>query len=176
MLKRILRAKEEEIKDTGLSEKFTSRTQNIINPDGSFNVPKTGIGFRESFNFYHWLVNLSHMKFILLVLIGYIIVNCFFAVLYVFAGVTDIGIPDRGNVFGNFLEAFFFSSQTLTTLGYGRVNPQGIAANVIASLEALVGLTSFAVATSLLYGRLTKPKVKIIRSRNALIASFRDGK
>jgi inward rectifier potassium channel len=74
-----------------------------------------------------------------------------------------------------FGEAFFFSAQTFTTVGYGRINPVGFAASFVAALEALTGLLSFALITGLLYGRFARPKAYINYSKNALFVPFRDG-
>lgn len=63
-----------------------------------------------------------------------------------------------GEKFG---EAFFFSAQTFTTVGYGRINPIGFIASFVASMEALTGLMSFALVTGLLYGRFARPRAFI---------------
>ena len=73
-----------------------------------------------------------------------------------------------------FLESFFFSTQTITTVGYGRVSPVNLTANIIASIESFIGLLAFALATGLLYGRFSKPIAKIIYSKYAIIAPYRD--
>jgi inward rectifier potassium channel len=74
-----------------------------------------------------------------------------------------------------FSEAFFFSAQTLTTVGYGRINPAGLMANILASAEALLGLMSFALVTGLLYGRFARPVASLVFSENVLIAPFQEG-
>jgi inward rectifier potassium channel len=74
----------------------------------------------------------------------------------------------------HFTRAFFFSTQTLTTLGYGQMSPTGLGANIIASLEAFIGLLMFALLTGLLYGRFSKPKAKLIFSKNALVAPYKE--
>ena len=71
---------------------------------------------------------------------------------------------------------FFFSTETYTTVGYGRVNPTGDTANSVAAIESMLGFLSFAIATGLLYGRFSKPKAFLFFSRNALISPYRDGK
>jgi inward rectifier potassium channel len=60
-------------------------------------------------------------------------------------------------------------------VGYGNISPHGTAANVVAALEALVGVLSFAVATGLLFGRVSRPSAKIAYSRNLLVAPYQDG-
>ena len=56
------------------------------------------------------------------------------------------------------------------------MHPTGIVSNIIASLESMTGILSFALATGLLYGRFSKPSAKIIFSDKAIITSFKDGK
>jgi inward rectifier potassium channel len=74
-----------------------------------------------------------------------------------------------------FKEMFFFSTETFTTVGYGRVNPIGDGANSIAAVESMLGFLSFAIATGLLYGRFSKPKAFLLFSKDALISPYRDG-
>ncbi|HEY4154531.1 MAG TPA: ion channel, partial [Puia sp.] len=77
---------------------------------------------------------------------------------------------------GVFKEMFFFSTETFTTVGYGRVNPVGDAANSVAAMESMLGFLSFAVATGLIYGRFSKPKAFLLFSKNALVSPYRGGK
>jgi len=166
--------KKNELQDTGLSSKYQTRTQRIINQDGKFNVHKTGLSKLEAFNLYHYLVNISWLKFSLQALLFYVIINIIFSSAYIAAGVEHLGIEtDRGS-FHSFLNAFFFSAQTLTTVGFGRINPQNIATNIIATFEAGIGLMVFAIATGLLYGRFSRPVTKIIFSKNAIITKWGD--
>ncbi|MBA3649850.1 MAG: two pore domain potassium channel family protein [Chitinophagales bacterium] len=72
-----------------------------------------------------------------------------------------------------FLHCFFFSAQSLTTVGYGRIAPVGIAASWVASIESMIGLLIFALATGLLYGKFSRPKARIIHSKNALISGYK---
>jgi inward rectifier potassium channel len=72
-----------------------------------------------------------------------------------------------------FLQDFFFSVQTLATIGYGRMSPHGLAANILVSIEALVGLLGLALATGLLFSRFSRPSAKIAYSHNAIIAPYR---
>ena len=74
-----------------------------------------------------------------------------------------------------FGEAFFFSAQTFTTVGYGRISPSGFLTSTIAAFEALIGLLTFALATGLFYGRFSKPTAYLKFSGNAIIAPFKDG-
>ncbi len=94
---------------------------------------------------------------------------------------TTPSAPTRSRVtalednYGRFLSAFFFSAHTLTTVGYGNLAPNGTASNVVASLEAMVGLMGFAVATGLLFGRISRPSARIGFSTQMLIAPYQNG-
>jgi len=90
------------------------------------------------------------------------------------AGVENLsGAPEEGTV-EKFLHAFYFSIQTITTVGYGAISPLNHAMSIISSFEALLGLMGFAVASGVLYGRFSRPSAKIRFSRHALIAPYHD--
>ncbi|MFP7656680.1 ion channel [Chryseobacterium proteolyticum] len=74
----------------------------------------------------------------------------------------------------NLLMCFFFSSQTFTTVGYGRIAPVGFLASLVATFEAFLGLLTFAIATGLFYGRFSRPRAYLRFSDIAVIAPFRD--
>ena len=174
LLKNHKKTKAEETDDIGLSSKYSSHTQRLVNRDGTFNVVRRGLKFSESFNLYHWLISIKWSTFILLVILSFVLVNLVFATLYYLNGIDSLGVADNPSGFRAFLEAFFFSTQTITTVGYGRISPVNLNANIIASLESLLGLLAFAIATGLLYGRFSRPFAKIIFSKYALIAPFKD--
>ena len=161
--------------DPGLGEKYFKHTKRIINKDGSFNIKRTGGGI-ASINAFHYLINISWTKFLLIVFAGFICVNVFFALLYQIAGIQNLSNAATGDEFQSFLNTFFFSVQTFATVGYGGIHPTGIFSNIIASLESMTGILSFALATGLLYGRFSKPSAKIIFSDKAIIAPFKEGK
>jgi inward rectifier potassium channel len=161
--------------DPGLGEKYFKHTKRIINKDGSFNIKRTGGGL-SSINAFHYLINISWTKFLLFVFAGFVCVNLFFAILYQLAGIQNLSNAAAGDGLQSFLNTFFFSVQTFATVGYGGIHPTGIFSNIIASLESMTGILSFALATGLLYGRFSKPSAKIIFSDKAIITSFKEGK
>jgi len=161
--------------DPGLGEKYFKHTKRIINKDGSFNIKRTGGGL-SSINAFHYLINISWTKFLLIVFAGFVGVNLFFAILYQLAGIENLTNAAAENGLQSFLNTFFFSVQTFATVGYGGIHPTGILSNIIASLESMTGILSFALATGLLYGRFSKPSAKIIFSERAIITSFKEGK
>lgn len=152
----------------------SSMNQRLMNPDGSYNYARIGLPWYESFNIYHFFITAPISHFILIVFLWYTLMNLFFTGLYYMAGVENL----TGLVFKDeterFMEVYFFSAQTLTTVGYGRINPMGVMSSTVASLEALVGLLSFAVFTGLVYARFAKPKASLMFSKNAIVAPFNE--
>lgn len=161
-----------EVTDIGLSSRVLDKGRRIINKNGSFNIQRSGLPFFESFSIYHWLISMSWTKFCLLILAGYLVVNLIFASLYYAGGEENFAGMIVSNNFERFLNEFFFSTQTFTTVGYGRINPVGVYSNIVSSIESLTGLLSLALATGLLYGRFVKPIAKIIYSDNAVISPY----
>jgi len=146
----------------------------FINKNGRANIEKTGINFLEKISWYHTMLLMPRWKFFLIILLFYISINLLFAVIYFFIGVESLGQISSPSTLKNFAESFFFSTQTFTTVGYGRISPTGFLSSSVASFEALLGLLSFALATGLLYGRFSKPVAYLRFSHNALIAPYKD--
>jgi inward rectifier potassium channel len=147
----------------------------LLNKNGQANIEKHGVGIFERISWYHSLLRLPRWKFLMMILLFYIVVNFVFAFVYYVAGVEHLLGISADTVSNQFLEAFFFSAQTFTTVGYGHVSPSGFLVSTIAAIEALIGLLSLALATGLLYARFSKPKAFIKFSSNAIIAPFKDG-
>jgi inward rectifier potassium channel len=159
--------------DPGLTTQFSGELRRTINPDGSFNVRREGLRWRDA-NPYLMLIDTTWPRFLFVVAMGFVLVNVIFASLYVVIGVEHLkGLESD---MGPFANAFFFSFHTLTTVGYGNVYPEGTLANTISSLEAASGLMVFAIATGLLYGRFSRPSARIVYSKKAIIAPYQDGK
>jgi inward rectifier potassium channel len=162
--------------NTGFSNLSTHTNTRMVNADGSINVVKIGQSFFDRYSLYRVLIVTSWAKFILFILTVYLAFNVLFAVMYYLIGVEHLGGVNFSSEADAFLECFFFSSQTFTTVGYGRISPIGLGVNIIASLEAFVGVLIIAVFTGLLYGRFSRPVVKIIKSSNAVITNHKNGK
>ena len=167
--------KASEDKNTGFGTNASSYGGRLLNKDGTPNIKKSGVGFLERFSWYHTMLSMSLSKFFLIILFFYIFVNLLFTFIYLLIGVENLaGI--RADTFAEKIqEAFFFSTQTFTTVGYGRISPIGFTINAVSSFQALVGLLSFALATGLMYGRFSLPKAFIKYSKNALISPFENG-
>lgn len=158
--------------DPGLTTKFSGQLRRTINEDGSFNVKRTGLRWRDA-NPYLMLIDTTWPRFLVVVLAGFVAINVGFASLYLLIGVQNLkGLESDMSAFAN---AFFFSVHTMTTVGYGNVYPEGPWANLVSSLEAATGLMVFAIATGLLYGRFSRPSARIVYSKNAIIAPYQDG-
>lgn len=161
--------------ETGLGTNSSINGGRFFNKDGSPNIEMRGIPLIERLNLYHTLLSIPKWKFLVVIVGSFILMNLLFAVVYLIIGIEHLnGMVATTNA-DKFGEAFFFSAQTFTTVGYGRINPVGFAASFVAALEALVGLLSFALITGLLYGRFARPKAYINYSKNALFVPFRDG-
>jgi len=116
------------------------------------------------------------LKFNFVVFFLYVFVNLLFAFIYLGIGVDGLAGVNGTGTFDRFWESFFFSAQTLTTVGYGRVSPMGHFASSVAAVESMIGLLGFALATGLLYGRFSRPEARIGYAKNALIAPYKEGK
>ncbi|MBK5284829.1 MAG: K+ channel, inward rectifier [Bacteroidia bacterium] len=163
---------EDELRDFGFGTKIVARNQRLMHSDGSSNIRKKGLNFFENLQFYHSLIKMSWTKFNLIVVASYIVMNLFFACLYEFIGIENLAGVMGITPFEKFTDSFFFSAQTLTTLGYGRINPMGNLASTVAAIESMVGLLGFALATGLLYGRFSRPRARLVFSKNAVVAPY----
>jgi inward rectifier potassium channel len=160
--------------DLGLDTKDQTNGYRSLNKDGTFKIQKINVPLTERINIFHWLITMSWSRFLVVVLIFYFLVNLIFASIYVAIGVENLTGVYATTPLQKFLEAFFFSAQTMTTLGYGRVAPLGFLANTFAAVESMLGLLAFALATGMVYGRFSKPSAKFIYSNNAVIAPYQD--
>src|SRR5437588_4749516 len=159
--------------DPGLTQQFNAPLRRIINKDGSFNVHRRGTTWRDFHPYLH-LIRIGWPGFLMLVFVAYFSVNLVFALAYYWLGPEQLAGAEAPTAFGRFLNDFFFSAHTLSTVGYGSIAPKGIQANVVAALESLVGVLGFAIATGLLYGRVSRPSARIGFSDNLLVSPYQD--
>lgn len=162
--------------DTGLSAKDNDLgSGRFINKDGSYNLVKEGMPFWKRISVFHAMLNLPSWKFITVIVIYYLTINLGFTTIYYLIGPDELtGLPQDVSNWRIFKELFYFSTETYTTVGYGRVNPIGDMANVVSGLESLTGLLSLAIVTGLIYGRFSKPRSYLVFSNHALVAPYKD--
>jgi inward rectifier potassium channel len=161
--------------DLGLGGKFSERSHaRLLDHDGRFNVRRNNLSAFHPYNAYHTLVSLPIPRLLLLMAAGYLFVNVIFAGLYWLAGPDAIS-GAAPTPLARFEDCLFFSVQTLATIGYGRLVPATRAANLLVSVEALIGLLGFAVLSGLLFARFARPTAKISFSRQAVIAPYNKG-
>jgi inward rectifier potassium channel len=158
--------------DTGFASQANAQGARLLNNNGTFNVDRKGLPFFTRFNVFHELIMMKWSSFSLVVMGFYIGMNLFFGILYYLIGVEHLNGTVGNLELDKFLESFFFSTQTFATVGYGRINPTGVLTNTVASLEALMGVMSLALVTSLLYSRFSRAQAKIVFSKNMIVAPY----
>jgi inward rectifier potassium channel len=124
-------------------------------------------GWRDS---YHWVLSLSWPRFALFLAGSYVVINLLFAALYV---VQPGCIADLEP--GSFPLAFFFSVETLATVGYGHNYPATVYGHIIVTVEIFLGMIWLAVITGLIFVRFARPTARIVFSNSLVIAPF-DGR
>jgi inward rectifier potassium channel len=161
--------------NSGFGTNSNSYGGRFLNKDGTPNVQKSGMGFFNRISWFHTALDMPSWKFISVILFFYIVINLVFALIYFAIGVEHLnGIDTSSSLWVQFGQAYFFSAQTFTTVGYGHISPSGFLTSAISAAEALTGLLSFAIATGLFFGRCSKPEAFLKFSHNAIIAPYRD--
>lgn len=164
--------KPKESEDLGFGTRLTGDRDRLIK-NGRFNVHKIG---SRTWTPYQDLVEMPPKQFLLLVLAFFVAVNVVFTLAILLAGVKCLNGTTPAGFLSDFGQAFFFSVQTFTTVGYGGMYPVCLSTNLLASLIALTGILSAAIITGLLFARFSRPVASIVFSKHALITPFRDGK
>jgi len=157
--------------DPGFTEKYRGDLRRIINPSGQFNVRRRGTTWRD-IHPYLFMINASWPVFSVLIFGGFVIANAIFALIYLKIGIEHLQGADTATALSRFLSAFFFSAQTFTTVGYGRISPDGVLTSLVASLQALLGLMALAIGTGLLFGRFSRPAARLAFSKQMLVAPY----
>jgi inward rectifier potassium channel len=149
---------QEEPQDLGFGSKVSRRLRlRLLNPDGTFNVRREGVSSLESLSLYHALVTMAWPKFYLCILALYFALNTLFSFGYMLCGPGSLNGAEGTTLLGRFQDAFFFSVHTFTSVGYGHFTPNGLAPNLLVTIEAFVGLVGFAIAAGLLIARFSRP-------------------
>ena len=116
---------------------------------------------------YHQLLTLSWPRFLAVLVSVYLLINLVFAFLYSIGG-NCIGELARGSFWG----AFFFSVETLATVGYGHMYPETLYGHVVTTVEIMVGMFGTAVMTGLVFVRFSRPTSRVTFSRTLVVAPF----
>ena len=118
-------------------------------------------------DFYHGILTCSWPGFVARLAVLFLIVNLAFAILYA---------ADRGGISnarpGSFADAFFFSVQTLGTLGYGVMAPRTLYTNILVTAESFAGILIIALFAGMIFARFSRPFARVVFSKNAVIAAF----
>ncbi len=122
---------------------------------------------RPENNFYHWLLGASWLKFLLLVILVYLGTNLLFAVAYLACGPGAITNTNPNSL----IDVFFFSVQTMATIGYGQMTPVGRWPNSIVTFEAFFGIVYSALTTGLAFARFTRPTAGVRFSKVAVVGN-----
>jgi inward rectifier potassium channel len=146
----------------------------LLNRDGTFNPRREGMSFLASLNAYHFFLSISWKKFFATVVAGYLGANVLFALAYMACGADSITGQDAAQFGGQFGRTFFFSVETLGTIGYGNIQPNGILANMIVTVESLTGLLVLALGTGILFARFSRPTAGVVFSDRAVVAPYRN--
>ncbi|ALF52416.1 ATP-sensitive inward rectifier potassium channel 10 [Nostoc piscinale CENA21] len=133
------------------------------------NIEIKGLGVWHSYwrDPYHLLLTIPWSGFVLVIFVVYVAINTLFALAYLLGG--DCIANARP---GSFLDVFFFSVQTLASIGYGAMYPKTNYANIIVTIEAIAGVMGIAMMTGLAFARFSRPTARVIFSRVAVIVPY----
>jgi len=122
---------------------------------------------RHRSDVYLFLLEASWPRLVLVFGLVYVAANAVFATVYVLGGDSIENARP-----GSFVDAFFFSVQTMATIGFGKLIPRTVLANILVTLESLVGLLGLAIATGLVFAKFSRPTARVMFSRVAVIAPW----
>jgi inward rectifier potassium channel len=142
------------------------RTVRIANQDGKLVIEGMNKWYRHWRDPYHLLLTIPWLGFVAIVSTAYLILNTIFALAYLAGGDCLNGART-----GSFSDAFFFSVQTLASIGYGAIHPKTFYANSIVTLEAIASLLLIAVVTGLAFARFSRPVAKVLFSNFIIITT-----
>jgi inward rectifier potassium channel len=135
--------------------------------DGRFQMLGNGGWYSYWREPYHLLLTIPWTGFLSLTVLSYVVTNAIFALLYLAQPASIANAKP-----GSFLDAFFFSVQTLASIGYGAMYPQTVYANTLVTVEAMVSLVGIALLTGLAFARFSRPTARVAFSRAAVIAPY----
>jgi inward rectifier potassium channel len=136
----------------------------FISREGRSNLILYGMRRRLLDDFYHSFLSESWRKALLTVIAFYLAVNFLFALAYL-----EVGGVENARA-GSFADAFFFSVQTLATIGYGKMSPISIPAHLLVTVESFLGILGIALTTGLVLAKFARPTARVLWSDSAVIA------
>jgi inward rectifier potassium channel len=165
--RRMNKARHSESRLTGNSSTDLAAATRIFSRDGTIDIVRKGGKVLRRGDLYHWFLSLRLWSLVGLCAGAYLLMNSFFALLYL---LDSEGVANARP--GNFADAFFFSVQTMATIGYGSMYPKSVFANLVVTVETVVGLLSFALITGLLFSRFSRPTARVLFSNVATVAPY----
>jgi inward rectifier potassium channel len=161
--------------NTGFGSISGQHVGRYYDKNGEPNVTKIGLSWLEDVSWFHTLIKMKSWKFIALIFAAFVTINLCFSFIYMLIGIEHLRGIEYGSPIHNLAEVFYFSTQTFTTVGYGRISPTGMLVSGVATFEAFIGLLSFALATGLFYARFSQPSSFIKFTQAALLSPFKEG-
>jgi inward rectifier potassium channel len=133
---------------------------------GAFDLFTTGASGFDLRDPYHFIATMSWPMFFLCLAVSEVLINSGFALLYIAVPGSIANVPGR-----SFIDAFFFSIETLATVGYGNMVPATRYGHVISAIEIICGVVYTAVVTGVIFIRFSKPKAKIVYAERPVVAN-----
>ena len=159
-------------KERLIANRKHTRPIRLLRRDGELNIDKDSL---NSFRIFNFLITMSWQRLFLYAFVAYILLNILFSVIYWLAGGAEcLAGMDRNSRFW-YVDFFFFSTQTFTTVGFGVIHPTCFVTNLIVSFESFLGWIFFSVATGLFYTKFTQPRVEVALSKTAVFDNFLGG-
>ena len=140
----------------------------FISREGRSNLIKVGLQKAFFRDLYHFWLASSWRRVFAVVIAMYLLINLLFASAYVWVG----GIENARS--GSFTDAFFFSVETIATIGYGRMAPVSLPAHLLVTFESFCGMTGVALVTGLMFAKFARPTARVLWSDTCVIA-MQDG-
>ncbi|GAB4367392.1 MAG: ion channel [Elainellaceae cyanobacterium] len=150
---------------TRIGNPSPQKSARFTDPRGTFNIIQLVSDPSRWNDLYHLLLTLPWLHFMGLLTLIYVGLNALFASIYLLGG---NGIANARP--GDFSDAFFFSVQTMASIGYGTMHPSTTYTNIIVTIEAIVGVLWLAIATGLMFVRFARPTARVLFSQVAVIA------